>query len=162
MRKEPIDSELDAMAASSSRTESVRGSKKGWSRTAVNFLLDAGLLCTLVVILTVTAIIRLVFPPASAAMNWKLWGWSLDQWINLQFAAIVVFALAILLHVMLHWNWVCGVVSSKLSEWRGRRIRIEEASRTLWGVALLIVIVNVIGIALAAAALSIHRLSSLP
>jgi len=159
MRKEPVDFELDAMAANSSSAEHARGSRKGWSRTAVNFILDAGLLCTFVVILSVTAIIRFVFPPASAATNWKLWGWSLGQWINLQFAAITVFALAVLLHVMLHWSWVCGVASSKLSEWRRRRIRIEEASRTLWGVALLIVIVNVIGIVLAAAALSIHRVT---
>lgn len=139
---------------------SERADKRGWSRTAVNFVLDAVLLCTFVVILSITAVIRFIYPPASASANWKLWGWSLDDWINLQFAAIAIFALAVLVHVMLHWSWACGVVGSKLSKWRGRNIRIEEASRTLWGVALLIVIVNVVGILLAAAALSIHHVRS--
>jgi hypothetical protein len=34
-----------------------------------------------------------------------------DQWAGLQFGLIATPALGLLLHVMLHWNWVCGIVA---------------------------------------------------
>ena len=131
--------------------------KRGWTRSGVNFLLDTALLLAFTAILGIAAIIRFVFPPASSASGWRLWGWPLEQWHNCLFVAIAVFASAVLLHVMLHWNWVCGVVSSKLSKWLRRSVRIEEASKTLWGVSLLIVVFTALGVLLSLAALMIKR-----
>ena len=108
--------------------------KRGWTRTAVNFLLDVTLLLAFVTILGVSAIVHFIFPPSSTAAGWTLWGRSLDEWRNYQFAAIAAFALCVLLHVMMHWSWVCGVISNKLTKWRGHPVRINEASKTLWGV----------------------------
>ncbi len=132
-------------------------SHRGWTRTGVNFLLDATLLITFVAMLGAAAVVRFCFPPASTAAGWKLWEWSLDQWNDFQFAALALFTLAILLHVMLHWSWVCGVVSNKLSKRRGHSVRIDESSKTLWGVGLLILIVNLLGLLLALATLMIQR-----
>jgi hypothetical protein len=139
--------------------------KRGWTRTLTNFVLDVALLLVFVVLLGVTAVIRFVFPPVMVSTGWTLWGWSLDKWLGLQFALIVALALAVLVHVMLHWNWVCGVIANSYSSYSKKKrgpVRADEASRTLWGVALLILIVNALGILLAAAALSVHRPQMLP
>jgi len=134
-----------------------RTAKRRWTRTGVNFLLDSFLLTNFVTILAIAAIIRFVFPPAGSAHDWRLWGWTLEQWHELLFRAIGFFAAAVLLHVMLHWNWVCGVASNKLSSWFGRPVRIEDASKTLWGVSLLITIFSFLAIVLAIAGAMIQR-----
>jgi hypothetical protein len=54
---------------------------------------------------------------------------------------------------MLHWSWVCNVLASRLA--RDRRTRIDDGLQTIYGVGLLIVLLNVIGITLAAAMLTI-------
>lgn len=134
-----------------------RSSKRHWTRTGVNFLLDSFLLTTFVTILAIATIVRFVFPPAENSHGWRLWGWSLEQWHELLFAAIAVLAGAVLLHIMLHWNWVCGVVSNKLSSWFGRAVRIDDASKTLWGVSLLITVFSILAIVLAIAGSMIKR-----
>jgi hypothetical protein len=58
---------------------------------------------------------------------------------------------------MLHWSWVCGVVASKLSKRRGAAAKAtHDASKTLWGVGLLIVVFNLVGLGLAAAVLTVR------
>jgi hypothetical protein len=127
------------------------------SRTAVNFCLDLALLIQFSALAWVTFLLRLVFPPAPAAAGWTLWGWGVDQWAAVQFWLTVALALSALLHVMLHWSWVCGVVTSRLSRWRKRPIRWEDGVRTLYGVGLLLLILHVLGILLAIAALSVRQ-----
>jgi hypothetical protein len=129
---------------------------QGWSRTTINFCLDCLLMLLFVVLLGVTAIMRFAFPAPSLAAGWTLWGWSLDEWQDLQFVLVCILAVAILVHVMLHWNWICGVISSKVSKWKGCSYRMDEASKTPWGIALLILIINVLGILLAAAVIMIR------
>jgi hypothetical protein len=85
-----------------------------------------------------------------------LWGHGFDDWSALQFSLLCVFALGILVHLMLHWSWICGVVANRLSRWRGRSLHLDEGTQTLYGVGLLIVALNVVGFLIAAAALSIQ------
>lgn len=136
--------------------------KGGWTRTMTNFVLDAVLMLLFISLVGVTAIVRFVFPPAALSAGWSLWGWPLDQWLSVQFFLIATFMLAVLLHVMLHWNWICGVVANRYSKWKGRIVRIDDANKTVWGVAFLIMVVNILGIFLAIAALAIQRPEQLP
>ena len=73
-----------------------------------------------------------------------LWGYDFNDWANVQFQLLSLLAFAILLHVMLHWSWVCGVISSRLSKWKGRAVRFDDGVQTLWGVGVLILILNVL------------------
>jgi hypothetical protein len=57
---------------------------------------------------------------------------------------------------MLHWSWVCGVLASRASRWLGRTVRLDDGARTLYGVGLLILLLHVVGVCVAAAALSIQ------
>ena len=128
------------------------------SRTIINFWLDALLLALFVSLLWCSVVLQFVFPPGELSTDWRLWGLGYQNWRDIQFGALCIFALAILVHVMLHWNWVCGVVATQLvaHDAKGRVARRDDGSRTLWGVGLLIGLVNLVGLAVAAAALSIQ------
>ena len=124
------------------------------SRTHINFLLDASLLVAFAVLIWSGVIVRFVFPPGPDAKGWYLWGLGYDQWATVQFAMVAVLALGVLIHVMLHWSWVCGVVTTRLI--RDKKAKLDDGTQTLYGVGLLILIFNVLGLAVAAAALSVQ------
>ncbi len=126
------------------------------SKTVVNFVLDATLLVLVAALLFIAAVLRLVFPAPTIADGWTLWGSGYDGWANLQFVLVTLLGLAILLHVMLHWSWVCGVAMTKLLKRPPRKAKLDEGQQTLWGVGLLIVIVNVIGLLVGVAYLTIQ------
>jgi hypothetical protein len=84
-----------------------------------------------------------------------LCGYTLDQWMELQFALTAVFAAGILVHLMLHWSWVCGVFFTRI--WRhSMNAKPGDGTRTIYGVGLMIVMLNVLGLLIAAAVLSIQ------
>ena len=124
------------------------------TRTLINFILDTTLFLTFCALIFSSIITRFVFPPGPDAKGWHLWNLSYDQWASVQFATVAVLALGILVHVMLHWSWVCGVVATRLA--RDKKAKLDEGSQTIYGVGLLILIFNVLGLAIAIAALTIR------
>ncbi len=118
------------------------------SRTLLNFWLDVLLLLVFSLLGWVSAVLQFVFPVGTQAAGWVLWGWDYIAWRNFQFAVLCAMAMAVLLHVMLHWTWVCGVVFSQLI---AQKDRPDDGLRTLYGVGLLIVLLNILGIGFAAA-----------
>ena len=54
------------------------------SKTIVNFWLDTLLLILFILVLWSTAVVRFVFPAGTTAVGWQLWGWSYDQWVDVQ------------------------------------------------------------------------------
>ena len=131
---------------------------KYFNKTVVNFWLDSLLLLIFLLLCWTSVVIRYVFPVATQTEGWQLWGLDYLAWSDLRFATLCLFAAAILLHVMLHWTWICGVLESWLRKRRGKsdNNKTDIGNRTLWGVGLLIIILNVLGLAIAAAALSIQ------
>lgn len=124
------------------------------TRTAVNFILDTLLLLFFSALVWVAATLQFVFPPGPEADGWRLWGWGYAQWANVQFVLIAILLAGVVLHVMLHWTWVCGVIASRYG--RQKKGKLDDGIRTLYGVGLLIAILHVIGIALTAASLTIE------
>jgi len=126
------------------------------SRTLLNFWLDVVLLLLFSSLLWCIFVIRFVFPPGTAASGWSLWGWTYDQWFDFQFGCACAMALAVLVHVMLHWTWVCGVITSRLLPKRETKRLWGDGERTLVGVGLLVVLFNLLGLAFAVATLSVQ------
>ncbi len=108
---------------------------KGLSRTMVNFLLDAALMLLFVALFIVAVIVQFVFPPSVSAKGWHLWGLNFSQWCSLQFSLLCVLGLGIVVHVMLHWTWVCSVMARQIL---GQKEVPDNGLRTVGGVALLI------------------------
>ncbi len=106
------------------------------SRTLVNFFLDLLLLAITLAVIWTTCLLRFVFPPATRAGGWTLWGVDYDGWSNVQSTLLGAIALAILVHLMMHWNWVCGVIAARLLRRSGR---VDDGIQTLYGVGTLIV-----------------------
>lgn len=125
------------------------------SRTIVNFWLDTLMLLLFLTLIWSSVVIRYVFPAYVDAAGWRLWGGGYAQWLDFQFVVLCLLALGVLLHLMLHWNWVCGVVTSRFLR-RKEKGRVDDGSRTIVGVGMLIVLLNLMGIGIAAAALTIQ------
>jgi len=125
-----------------------------WSRTLVNFWLDAALLVDLVALGTVATIVQFVFPPGVAARGWTLWGMNYGQWCGLQFGLLAVLGFGVLIHVMLHWTWVCSVVARRVL---GKSDLPDDGIRTIYGVGFLILLLNAAGIVVAVALFMIRQ-----
>ena len=122
------------------------------SKTMLNFWLDALLLVVFSTLCCISAILQFAFPAGPPGIAWTLWGWDYFAWRDLQFGTLCLLAVCVLLHVMLHWSWVCGVVTTRIL---ASNARPDDGIRTLWGVALLIVLFHALGIAVAVALFTI-------
>jgi len=112
------------------------------SKTLFNFWLDCLLLTLFMALVAVAAVVQFVFPPPASANGALLWGGTLGHWMSVQFGLLCAFGLAVLLHVMMHWSWVCGVISARLTK---SKKRMDEGIQTIVGVGLLIVLLHIVG-----------------
>lgn len=135
----------DAVEASGPRRS------KGLSRNAINFIVDAILLVSLMSVLFFSLVLTFVLPMGAKAAGYSIWGVDRDGWVNLLNANIYIFSVLVLLHLILHWSWVCMFVSSRLGKALGRRFVIDDAAKTVWGVAGLVAVLGVILIGIIAA-----------
>lgn len=126
----------------------------GWSKTVVNFWLDCLLLVMFLLLVWVSAVLRFLFPVGPAEQEWQLWGGDVEVWRGFQFAVLCLFALGIVLHVMLHWSWVCGVVARNLL---GRPPSRDDGTQTLIGVGVLLGILHLLAAALLVAWFSLQQ-----
>ncbi|MHC5109983.1 MAG: DUF4405 domain-containing protein [Planctomycetota bacterium] len=115
------------------------------SRSAVNFLVDSLLALNLLALLASASIVRLVFPRGSESAGWRVWGLDYNTWCDVHFGILGLFALTILIHVVLHWTWVCGFVTARLARRYGNRARINDSEKTLYGVMTLIGALTLLG-----------------
>ena len=133
---------------------------KQFNKTHINFWVDVFLLVVFLLLCWSSVVVRYVFPVATKSAGWTLWGLDYLAWSDIQFATLCVMLATVLLHVMLHWTWVCGVLESWQRKRRGTAAtgkKTDTGNRTLWGVGLMIVILNVLGLGIALAALSIQE-----
>jgi hypothetical protein len=124
------------------------------SLSVINLGIDFLLLVLLSTLGWISATLQVVFPAPTAAAGWTLWGLTYDQWRDVQFGSLCLFALGVVLHVMMHWNWVCSVIATQVIRLRQRP---DEGMQTIYGVATLIVILHLIGAGVIAAMLCVHR-----
>lgn len=108
-----------------------------FSRTLLNFWLDSVLGVAFATLCVTAVIVQFVFPAGIAARGWSLWGLSYGQWCSLQFGLIAILGLGVLVHIMLHWTWVCSVWTKRVLK---RHTLPDDGIRTVYGVGLLILL----------------------
>jgi hypothetical protein len=124
------------------------------SMAVINFWLDAALFVDLIFIMWTAALMQFVFPAPTEAAGWTLWGLSYNDWHNLQFGAVCVFALLAVEHIVLHWTWVCSVIATQILR---RKARPDEGAQAVYGVGTFIVILIVVMGSLLAAMASVSQ-----
>jgi len=120
-----------------------------WSRhsTIVNFWLDVVLLVLFMIQAWMLAVLHVVFPRGAGA-EWRIWGMTPLDWSEALFTTYCIFAVGIVVHVMFHWPWICGVVATRLF---GRKAGKDDGSHTLIGVGVIVVLVHLLVIGILAA-----------
>lgn len=120
-----------------------------WSRHSaiINFWLDVALLVLFLVQAWMFAVLHVVFP-RGAGPQYRIWGLTPLDWSESLFATFCIFAVAIVLHVMFHWAWICGIVTTRILHQKARK---DDGSHTLIGVGLGVLLIHllVIGILVA-------------
>ena len=141
----------DGHRAASSRKS---GFSLSWS--TINFWLDALLAALFLSLLWTLFVLRFAFPPGPEAAGWTLWGRSYVGWFRTAYGLGCALGAAIVLHVMFHWTWICGVVSRWFRKPGSPPPPKDDPKRTILGVMFLIGVLVVMGIGLAAAIFTIQ------
>ncbi len=147
---------LGSQDAGPEKPATPRKRRSAFSWTMVNFWLDTAMLVVFLALVWVSTVVRFLFPSPSGAPGWLLWGLSLDGWTSIQFALIALLSFGILVHLMLHWSWVCGVYFGRIRRSKTGGKVPDDGIRTIYGVGLMIVLLNLLGLLIAAAALSVQ------
>jgi len=108
---------------------------RGVLRTLVNFVLDLAIMVLFTALSIVAAIVQFVLPPGVSAKGWHLWGLNYGQWCGLQFGLLSTLRFSVVVHVMLHWTWVCSALPRQIL---GQKGVPDYGLRPVCGVALLI------------------------
>lgn len=132
----------------------VTSTRKTKSRVLLNFWLDVLLLAAVFVIGLISAVLHIVFPAPTMADGWVLWGLSFDQWRDIQSMALSICGLLALEHLVLHWNWVCCTIATRIFR---RKQRPDEGAQAIYGVGMFIMVLAVVFGFLAAAMLCIKQ-----
>ncbi len=132
--------ETSVVAEAPARQAAVRGTF--WNRhgTIINFWLDVLLLIQFLIQGWMFAVLHLVFP-RGAGPDWTIWGATPLDWSEALFTTYCVFSVGIVVHVMFHWGWVCGVVTTRLL---GAKAGRDDGSHTLIGVGVIVVLVHLL------------------
>jgi hypothetical protein len=134
-------------------TDRSKSGKTPFSWSVINLLLDLLLFATFVWLAWLSIVTQFLFPRGATGDSWTLLGYGVNEWRNLQFWTLAMLAGEIVVHVMLHWTWVCGVVENKfLFTSSGTRVKSDDGIRTLIGVSLLAATLLFMGIGLGVAA----------
>ena len=83
-------------------------------RSTLNFLIDVLALLGIFVMMATGLVIRFVLPPGTGGGHGEgglaLWGLGRHDWGDVHFWTSVVLGVLLVVHVALHWSWVCMMV----------------------------------------------------
>lgn len=114
------------------------------ARSTLNFVIDV---VTFIVMLTMIAtglLIRFVLPPGSGERR-TLWDYTRHGWGDVHFWLAVALGGLVLVHLALHWSWVCGLVSRWCAGADAHGHPKSALRRNLVGAALLLAVTGLIG-----------------
>ena len=109
----------------------VRKPAKKTSLAIINFWLDAALFLAIVFVMWVTVMLQMVFPPPTESQGWT----------QTQFFALCLSALLAVEHLVLHWNWVCTIMATRILRLKNRP---DEGIQAVLGVGTFISVALVI------------------
>ena len=81
-------------------------------RSTLNFVVDVVTLLVTLAMVATGLLLKVVLPPGSrGGRGLQLFGLGRHDWGDLHFALSVALGALLVLHIILHWAWVCSVAS---------------------------------------------------
>lgn len=116
-------------------------------KSMLNFFVDLLTLAVIFVMVATGLVIRFVLPPGTGGRHGEggllLWSWGRHDWGDVHFWASVTLGALLVVHVALHWSWVCTMVGRLL---RGADAgQLSGGRQNIYGVGFLIVVILVFG-----------------
>ncbi|MGE0481714.1 MAG: nitrophenyl compound nitroreductase subunit ArsF family protein [Phycisphaerae bacterium] len=113
-------------------------------RSTLNFVIDAMTLLVMLAMVGTGLLIRFVLPPGSGERR-SLWEYTRHDWGDVHFWLALTLGALLLVHVALHWGWVCSVVLGWLPRRDASPRGKSAVRRNLAGAGLLILVAGVLG-----------------
>jgi hypothetical protein len=115
-------------------------------RNRLNFLLDLAIFLVAVCLVTTGLVMRYVLPPGTGG-RFQLLGWGRHDWGSIHFWLAVGIGLLVLVHVTLHWSWVCSTLGRMIYPSDVSSTSSSMRARGIYGcVAIILVAVLVFGL----------------
>ena len=116
-------------------------------RSTLNFLVDALTLLAIFAMIVTGLVIRFALPPGTGGRHGGrglvLWGMGRHDWGDVHFWASVALGVLLVVHVALHWSWVCTTVRRSLG---GKEVgQLGAAKRNAYGIGFLVALVVIFG-----------------
>lgn len=111
-------------------------------RSTLNFAIDLVTFLVMIAMIATGLLVRFVLPPGSGERR-SLWSYTRHDWGDVHFWLAVGLAALLVVHLALHWSWVCSVVQSWLPHGPPGRAK-SALRRNMAGVALLVAVAGLI------------------
>ena len=111
-------------------------------RNTLNFVVDVVTALVLFSMVATGLIVRFVLPPGSGGRQ-ALWGLGRHDWGDLHFWLAVGIGVLVLVHIALHWQWVCATALQLFRRGAAEPASVSRASGNLAGFGLLVLIVGI-------------------
>lgn len=118
-------------------------------RDTLNFLVDLLALLAMIGLLFTGLVDKYLLPPGSrGGHGLELWTLSRHEWGDIHFWFAVSLIVLLILHVMLHWTWVCVIVQ-RATPGAGSPARAwSPGARNLFGLIFALVLAGGLGVSL--------------
>ncbi len=112
-------------------------------KNTLNYLIDAGTLLVMVAMIGSGLIMKFTLPPGTGSRGYIIWGLGRHEWGTVHFWLAVALGVLLVLHVALHWSWICATTRRVVRRGAGGPGRGPRDD--LYGVAFLLALVVVFG-----------------
>ena len=111
-------------------------------KNTLNFIVDLLTMLAIFAMVGTGLIIYYTLPAGSVKQGLTLWGLDRHAWGEVHFWAAVVLAALLVLHVALHWAWVCGTTRRLMLGPKRAAGRGKSTLDNLWGAGFLVVVIG--------------------
>lgn len=114
------------------------------ARGTLNFIIDAVTFMVMLTMIATGLLVRFVLPPGSGERR-SLWDYTRHDWGDVHFWLAVALGGLVLVHLALHWGWVCSLVSRWFAGADAHGRPKSALHRNFIGVMLLLAVTGLIG-----------------
>lgn len=108
-------------------------------RQVLNFVIDAAALLVMLAMVATGFLLKWILPPGSrGGQGLQLWGLTRHDWGDVHFWLAIALLVLALVHVALHWAWVCALVARWLGWLTPGSSPITDAKLWLFGIGFLL------------------------